>query len=112
MHILVVYIPESHVEKVKEALFSAKAGQYGKYDRCCWQALGLGQFRPLEGSRPFTGRPGVLKSVKEYRLEMIVKDQHIPEVLRALFKAHPYEEPAYHLIPVKTFENFKKKTKN
>lgn len=106
MHILIVYIPESHIEQIKEALFSAKAGQSGKYDRCCWQTLGLGQFRPLEGSHPFLGKKGFQESVKEYRLEMIVEDQYIPRVLQSLLKTHPYENPAYHLFPVKTFADF------
>lgn len=107
MYILVVYVPESHIEQVKEALFSAKAGKYGNYDRCCWQVLGQGQFRPLENSHPFLGKKGEQESIKEYRLEMIVEEQYIPHVLHSLLKAHPYEEPAYHLLPVKTFNDFK-----
>ncbi len=107
MHILVVYVPESHIEQVKEALFSANAGKCGHYDRCCWQILGEGQFRPLENSHPFLGKTGEQKSIKEFRLEMIIEDPYIPQVLQSLLKSHPYEEPAYHLLPVKTFTDFK-----
>ena len=55
---LTVYIPESHLDVVKTALFEAGAGRYRHYDRCAWQILGDGQFRPLEGSQPFLGRQG------------------------------------------------------
>ena len=106
MHILVVYIPETHIEKLKEALFQAQGGETARYDHCSWQTMGLGQFRPLEGSHPFIGNPGTLESVKEYRLEMVVAEQYIPQILNALLKTHPYEEPAYHLYPVKTLADF------
>ena len=106
MHILVVYIPETHIEQVKEALFTSKAGQFGRYDRCSWQTLGTGQFRPLKGSHPYSGKKGYQKSIKEYRLEMIVQDPLIPQVLQSLLKTHPYEEPAYHLFPVKTIQDY------
>ena len=57
MHILVVYVPETHIEKLKEALFQAQGGETARYDHCSWQTMGLGQFRPLEGSHPFIGNP-------------------------------------------------------
>ena len=53
-----VYVPDSHVEAVKTAIFEAGAGYFGNYDSCCWQTGGTGQFRPLEGAHPFYGEPG------------------------------------------------------
>lgn len=53
MYVMVFYVPQSHLEEVKEAVFSAGAGIMGGYDRCCFQTLGTGQFRPLAGSSPF-----------------------------------------------------------
>ena len=32
-----VYVPDSHVEAVKTAIFEAGAGYFGNYDSCCWQ---------------------------------------------------------------------------
>ena len=55
MYSLVFYVPETHLEVVKEAVFLAGAGAIGDYDHCCWQAKGQGQFRPLEGSHPHLG---------------------------------------------------------
>ncbi len=95
MYKLVFFVPEAHVEVVKSALFAAGAGQMGSYDRCAWQTLGEGQFRPLPGSAPFIGNIGTLEVVAEYRVEMICADEHIAAAIDALREAHPYEEPAY-----------------
>lgn len=83
---------------VKQALFEAGAGKIGNYDSCCWQTLGTGQFRALEGSEPFLGQQGVVEQVEEYKLEMVCDDQFIKAVLTALRAAHPYEEPAFDLV--------------
>jgi hypothetical protein len=95
---LTVYVPDTHVEKVKAALFAAGAGHYANYDYCSWQVLGQGQFRPLQGSQPFLGEAGRVEQVAEWRVEMIVPEESAPAVLRALRAAHPYEEPAYDLV--------------
>lgn len=95
MHKLVFFVPESHVEAVKAAVFDAGAGRMGDYDSCAWQTLGEGQFRPLPGSAPFIGKINQLERVAEYRVEMVCADNVVGEVLVALRKAHPYEEPAF-----------------
>ncbi len=92
---LCVYIPSSHLEPVKAALFAAGAGKIGDYDQCCWQCVGQGQFRPLVGSQPFLGEQGKCEQVEEYRVEMVCEDARISAVIQALKEAHPYEEPAY-----------------
>ncbi len=95
MYKLVVFVPVNDKENVKEALFKAGAGRYADYDRCCWEILGTGQFRPLDGSTPFIGQNGVVEKVDEYRVEMICNDAIIEDVVKALRAAHPYEEPAF-----------------
>ena len=96
MYQLVFYVPESHVESVKEAVFAAGAGRIGNYDCCSWQVSGDGQFRPMAGSRPFLGREGEVEVVREFRVEMVCEDEWIDAAVHALVEAHPYEEPAYH----------------
>ena len=100
---LCCYIPESHVEAVKAALFDAGAGRIGNYEHCAWQVLGQGQFRPLAGSKPFIGAQDVLETVAEYRVEMVCADEVIADVIDALRQAHPYEEPAFDVIRVEDF---------
>ena len=104
MYSLVCYVPESHLDLVKTALFEAGAGRLGAYAECCWQVLGQGQFKPLEGADPFIGEEGQLERVNEYRLEMVVEEQFAVQAVQAMREAHPYEVPAYHLIPVLTLD--------
>ncbi len=101
MHKLCFYVPESHLEAVKSAVFAAGAGRDGDYEQCCWQTQGLGQFRPLPGSDPYLGAAGEIETVAEYKVEMLVSDEQVDAAVAALVGAHPYEEPAYELWRVR-----------
>lgn len=98
MYKLCVYIPQTHLEQVKQALFSAGAGVQGNYSDCCWQTLGTGQFKALEGSSPYLGQQNKTEYVNEYRVEMLVSNDCLKQVVSALQLAHPYEEPAFDLV--------------
>lgn len=106
MYLLVVYVPETHTTELIEALSDAGAGCIGDYDRCAWSVLGQGQFRPLAGANPTLGRAGELERVAEHRVEMVVEKPLIKAVLQALVDAHPYEEPAHHVIEVMDRRDF------
>ena len=95
MYKLCFFVPESHLESVKSALFALGAGKIGHYDCCAWQIAGQGQFRALEESTPFIGQQGVVANVDEYRVEMVVSDELIASVVETLVAVHPYEVPAY-----------------
>lgn len=95
MYRINVYIPASHLETVKQAMFSAGAGRIGNYDQCCWEVKGQGQFQPLTGSDAFIGETGKLEVVDEYKVELVCDSAVIHKVIAALKKSHPYEEPAY-----------------
>ena len=89
------FVPETHLESVKAALFAAGAGRVGDYDSCCWQTSGQGQFRPLEGSSPHIGRRDRIETVAEFRIEMVCDGAIIEQAIAAMKSSHPYEEPAY-----------------
>ena len=95
-----VYVPDSHVEAVKTAIFEAGAGYFGNYDSCCWQTEGTGQFRPLESSHPFYGELGRVEHVKEWKLEFVVEESVLGAVLEAMKESHPYETPSFQYWPV------------
>lgn len=95
MYKLVFFVPDSHLEQVKTAVFSAGAGRLGNYDHCCWQVLGQGQFRPLADAHPYIGKPHQLETLPEYRVEMVCADEFIAAAVSALRVTHPYEEPAF-----------------
>lgn len=100
---LAFFVPPSHVEVVKAAVFAAGGGRIGDYDCCAWQVLGQGQFRPLDGSQPFIGQNGVLEQVEEWRVELVVTDELIQSVVSALKLSHPYETPAYEVWQLADF---------
>ncbi len=95
MYKLAFFVPPSHVEAVKSAVFAAGGGRIGAYDSCAWQVLGQGQFRPMDGATPFLGQTGQLEQVKEWKVELVVADELIEQVVAALKHSHPYETPAY-----------------
>jgi len=95
MYKLCVFIPDDHLDLVKNAMFEAGGGKIGNYDHCSWQTLGQGQFRPMDNSHPHKGEQGKIELVNEFKVELVVEDQHIHAVVAAMRLAHPYEEPAF-----------------
>ncbi|WP_411562110.1 NGG1p interacting factor NIF3 [Pseudomonas shirazensis] len=95
MYKLAFFVPASHVEVVKAAVFAAGGGRIGGYEHCAWQTLGQGQFRPMAGSQPFLGQAGEVEQVEEWKVELVVADELIQQVVTALKHSHPYETPAY-----------------
>ncbi|MHA6558110.1 NGG1p interacting factor NIF3 [Pseudomonas alliivorans] len=103
MYKLAFFVPPSHVDEVKSAVFAAGAGRIGAYDQCCWQVLGHGQFHPLDGSQPFIGQGGVVEQVQEWKVELVVADELIQQAVVALKQSHPYETPAYEVWRLEDF---------
>lgn len=102
MYQLHFFVPDSHVDAVKSAVFTAGGGRIGNYDCCSWQVRGTGQFRPLAGANPHLGSIGALESLDEWRVELVVADDLLQAVVAALKQAHPYEEPAYGVVKLET----------
>ena len=95
LHKLVVFVPTTHVEKVRNAMTEAGAGHIGNYSHCTFVTQGTGSFLPLPSANPFLGEPGKLEYVDESRLETIVPEKLCSPVIAAMLAAHPYEEVAY-----------------
>lgn len=103
MYKISFFVPKSHLEKVKNALFEKGAGKYKNYDRCSWETLGQGQFRPIENANPYLGKIDILEKVEEYKVEMICKKSIIKNVISELKKIHPYETVAYDVVEIFDF---------
>jgi len=97
---LIYYVPDSHLELTKQAIFSAGAGGIGNYEHCAWQVKGIGQFKPVKGADPYIGEVGELEQVEEWRVETIVIEENAKAVAKALKASHPYEEPAFEFIQI------------
>ncbi len=94
------YVPATHLEAVKHALFAVGAGKIGQYEQCCWQTKGQGQFRPMAGSQPAVGSTNELCQLEEFLVEMVCETAKMEAIIDALKRAHPYEEPAFGAWPL------------
>jgi hypothetical protein len=92
---LVVFVPREALDAVRDALFAAGAGRIGNYEHCSWYTEGTGTFLGGEGSSPNVGQAGREERVAELRLETVFPAESQADVVAALRRAHPYEEPAF-----------------
>lgn len=97
---LVTFCPEEEAENVRQALFGAGAGHIGNYDCCSFNSKGTGSFRANEKANPYVGIINELHTEPEVRIETIYPVYKEKEVLKALFRTHPYEEVAYDIYPL------------
>jgi dinuclear metal center YbgI/SA1388 family protein len=102
---LVTYIPESHFEKVREAIFNSGAGAIGNYDKCGFSLTGTGSFRGGENTNPYSGEKGKFHLEKEVRFETIMPTHLKDHVIAALLASHPYEEVAYDIYSLENEYN-------
>ena len=105
MYRITFYVPQTHLETTKQALFNVGVGKIAPYDHCCWQTLGTGQFRPLPGSSPSLGEKNKICTEPEYKVEMVCEDSIILIALETLIKYHPYQKPAYEAYKIITLND-------
>lgn len=91
---LIVYVPLTHAELVRQAIGSAGGGKLGKYSFCSFSTRGIGRFKPEEGAQPHIGTIGKLEEVEEERIEVTCEDAFVKDVIAVIKKVHPYEEVA------------------
>lgn len=97
---LVVFVPTTHGDVVRQALGDAGAGRIGNYSHCSYSSVGTGRFKPLDGAHPAIGEVGKLEEVEEERVECICERSKAKEVLTAVKRVHPYEEVAFDIYPL------------
>ena len=97
----VVFVPEKDVERVRTAAAEAGAGVIGDYQYCSYSSTGRGTYLPQPGANPAIGSVGKLEEVQEARLELLVPQRDLQGVIAAVLDAHPYEEVAYDIYPLR-----------
>ncbi len=98
LDVLVFYVPVDDTQAVLGPLFEAGAGAIGEYEQCAFVSRGTGQFRPVGEANPTIGSVGQLEFVEENRVELTFPRALRERVVAALRRAHPYEEPAFHVV--------------
>lgn len=106
LHQLNVFVPRDFSEKVKNALFGARAGNIGFYDECSFAVSGSGTFRPIEGADPFSGKIGIRENADEVMISVIYESYKKNQIITAMKSAHPYEEVAYQIIQLENENQF------
>ncbi len=97
---IVVFVPESHADAVREAMGKSGGGKIGNYTFCSFSSKGIGRFKPENGAHPKIGEIGKFESVQEERIEIICYSDFLKDVITAMKKAHPYEEIAFDVYPI------------
>jgi len=97
MYKLVFFVPQSHLDSVKSALFARGAGADGDYSHACWQVEGEMQYLPTQHTNPRNGKPGEIAQEKSVRVEMVCQSEILSLVIAELIKSHPDEKPAYEI---------------
>lgn len=97
---LVVTVPLSHADILRQALGEAGAGKQGNYSFCSFSVRGTGRFKPEQGANPAIGEVGKLEEVEEERIEFQLEEEMVDEVIKTMKAVHPYEEIGYALYPI------------
>lgn len=102
---IVCFVPREHLAAVQQALWSAGAGVIGDYAHCSFILDGTGTFFGSDAANPAVGQAGRLESVAEARLEVVCPEAKVAEAVARLRAAHPYEEPALDVYPLRPPES-------
>lgn len=97
---IVVYTPLDSADMIRDTLGKAGAGVIGNYTHCTFSSRGVGRFIPQQGANPTIGSVGTLEEVEEERIETVCRGEVLYDVLTAVRKVHPYEEPALDVYPI------------
>jgi len=97
---IVVFVPETHTDIVREVMGKAGAGKIGNYSHCSFTSKGIGCFKPEDGASPYIGEVGKFEEVAEERIETICSREKIQEVISAIKEVHPYDEVAMDIYPL------------
>src|SRR5208282_4833298 len=97
---LVVFVPNSDLARVSDAMFAAGAGRIGEYSECSFRLAGTGTFHGSAASHPTVGQKGRREEASEWRLEVVCPERRVSDIVAALRKSHSYEEPAFDLYPL------------
>ncbi|HEX7633450.1 MAG TPA: hypothetical protein VF401_03950 [Candidatus Saccharimonadales bacterium] len=97
---LVVTVPESDGDRLREAIGDAGGGKVGDYSYCSFTVKGTGRFKPEVGANPAIGSVGEMEEVVEDRIEVNCDDSTLENVRKAVLAVHPYEEPVIDVYPL------------
>ena len=97
---IVVFCPITDEQKIGEALSAVDAGHIGNYKDYAFSTSGTGRFYPLLDTNPTIGKPGMLETVEEVRIETIIEKEKASKAINRIKASHSYEEPVIDIYPL------------
>ena len=97
---LEIFLPENHLPALQAALREVDAGHIGRYDSCLSYSRVTSCWRPLAGTAPYLGTPGLLSTEPELKVEVTCPTGQVDRTVEAVKRVHPYEEPVINVIPL------------
>ncbi|MDB4940434.1 MAG: NIF3-like protein [Candidatus Doudnabacteria bacterium] len=102
---IVVFVPETHADVLRQSIGEAGAGKIGNYTFCSFSTKGIGRFKPEQGADPAIGEVGKLEAVAEERVEVACERDQVEGLIKAIKAVHPYEEVVIDIYPMLVLEN-------
>ncbi len=99
---LVIYVPEDYEKKILDAILQTRAGNIGEYSACTFRNRGKATFKPGTMATPFIGKRGEITGANEIRIETVVQQDDLSDVIEFIKSHHPYETMAYDAYPLLT----------
>ncbi len=99
-----VIAPKEYTDQIIDAMANAGAGIIGNYSHNAFITEGLGNWKSEEGANPAIGEVGKMSREPEAKIEMVCPEEKLNEVLTAIRRIHPYEEPAIDIIKLYDFQ--------
>jgi len=96
----VVFVPKEEEKKIRNVICQEGGGKWKNYSCCTFNTEGTGTFIPLKGAKPYIGKTGNTSYVNEVRIECIVSENVLENVVESTIAAHPYEEVAYDIYKI------------
>ena len=99
-------IPAEFLQGLMDSINEVMEPLFSKYDRTFNYWPVKGTWRPLSGSRPYSGTVGQIQVADEIVLEVSVRKKDLEKVLETIVSIHPYEEPVIDVIPMYSYKDF------
>ena len=97
---VIVQVPSAHAECILDAVLEHTDLKYGDYDRVALRTpISVQQFRSLPGGRNPATENVVEVPCIEVSFFLEYDERVLSKVLKAIYWAHPYEEPVVQVTP-------------
>ena len=87
---LEIFIPESHLDILRDTLIACDAGHIGNYDACIACSHVISSWRPLQNSHPYSGKIGTISHEHEIKVEVTCTVENLDTIIAAVKAVHPY----------------------